>query len=200
MIRTATATRCCNRSSSSTVPNDKYWPLDALNLYWSELEGEKYILYVPNQGHDIKDYDRVIGSLVALHRHVAHGAPLPKLQWQFVEGADDVRLELSPSMKPRQMLVWTARSDTQDFRDARWESVPMKRKHDQYVVTLDRPRSGYVAMLGEGKFTRKFKMPVLFLYDGKNLRPDSGPNGVVVDRPGAAGASVTESIAPTQLH
>ena len=45
--------------------NDKYWPLDALNLYWSELQGEKYILYVPNQGHDIKDYDRVIGSLVA---------------------------------------------------------------------------------------------------------------------------------------
>ena len=155
--------------------NDKYWPLDALNLYWSELEGEKYILYVPNQGHDIKDYDRVIGSLVALHRHVAHGAPLPKLQWQFVEGADDVRLELSPSMKPRQMLVWTARSDTQDFRDARWESVPMKRKHDQYVVTLDRPRSGYVAMLGEGKFTRKFKMPCYFSTTVKIFGPTAGP-------------------------
>ena len=106
---------------------------------------------------------------------MAHGAPLPKLQWQFVEGADDVRLELSPSMKPRQMLVWMARSDTRDFRDAHWESVPMKRKHDQYVVTLDRPRNGYVAMLGEGKFTRKFKMPCYFSTTVKIFGSTAGP-------------------------
>jgi PhoPQ-activated pathogenicity-related protein len=147
----------------------------ARNGYWSELQGDKYILYVPNQGHDIQDYDRVIGSLVALHRQVAHGAPLPKLQWQFVEGAHDVRLELHPSMKPRQMLVWIARSRTQDLREAHWESVPMKRKHDQYVVTMDRPRNGYVAMLGEGKFTRKFKMPCYFSTTVKIFGPTASP-------------------------
>lgn len=142
--------------------NDEYWPLDSLNLYWPELEGEKYVLYVPNHDHDVKDYKRVVGSLVALHRHVAHGAPLPKLEWQFVEDAERVRLELRPSLRPKRMVAWIARSPTRDFRGARWESVRMKRKGGQYFVTLERPRNGYVAILGEGMFTREFKMPCYF--------------------------------------
>jgi PhoPQ-activated pathogenicity-related protein len=48
--------------------NDEYWPLDALNLYWSELKGPKYVLYIPNNGHGLKDYGRIVGSLCALHR------------------------------------------------------------------------------------------------------------------------------------
>ena len=32
----------------------------------------------------------------------------------------------------------------------------------QYFVTLERPRNGYVAILGEGMFTREFKMPCYF--------------------------------------
>ena len=46
--------------------NDAYWPVDALNLYWNELQGDKYILYVPNNGHGIKDYPRVVSSIAAL--------------------------------------------------------------------------------------------------------------------------------------
>lgn len=48
--------------------NDRYWPLDALNLYWTGLEGEKRVLYVPNNGHGLNDFERVLGSIMALHR------------------------------------------------------------------------------------------------------------------------------------
>ena len=63
--------------------NDRYWPVDAANLYWDALEGEKYILYVPNNGHGIRDYPRVLGSVLALYQHVAEKKPLPKLDLEF---------------------------------------------------------------------------------------------------------------------
>jgi PhoPQ-activated pathogenicity-related protein len=142
--------------------NDEFWPLDALNLYWSELEGEKYVLYVPNNGHDVRDYRRVLGSLVALHRYVAHDAPLPKLAWSFKAEPAQVRLSMSANMRPRRMLAWVATSPTRDFRGARWKSRALQRKGDEYAVAIKRPRSGYMAVLGEGMFTRGFEMPCYF--------------------------------------
>ncbi|MEZ6081955.1 MAG: PhoPQ-activated protein PqaA family protein [Pirellulaceae bacterium] len=43
------------------------------------IAGEKHLLYVPNAGHGIKDYARVIGSISALHRSRHGGKPLPVL-------------------------------------------------------------------------------------------------------------------------
>src|SRR5690606_24386449 len=63
--------------------NDRYWPLDALKLYWSELPDPKHVLYVPNQGHGLRDVDRLVGALSALHRYAAAGETLPALRWSF---------------------------------------------------------------------------------------------------------------------
>ena len=59
--------------------NDRYWPLDALKLYWNGLQEPKRVLYVPNQGHSLRDADRLIGSIGALHRYSARDQPLPQV-------------------------------------------------------------------------------------------------------------------------
>src|SRR5262249_40523025 len=54
--------------------NDPYWTVDALNLYWDGLKGSKYVTYVPNAGHDLreggKDGDRTkaVNALAAFAR------------------------------------------------------------------------------------------------------------------------------------
>ena len=69
--------------------NDPYWPLDALNLYYDDLPGEKYILYCPNNVHGLKDYARIFGSLSALHHKMISSKKLPKMKWDFAESHED---------------------------------------------------------------------------------------------------------------
>jgi PhoPQ-activated pathogenicity-related protein len=132
--------------------NDRYWPLDALNLYWDELGGEKYVLYVPNNGHGIRDIPRVAGALNALHQHAANGMKLPKLDWKFIEQDGKLRLRVTSDEKPEKMQVWTAESKSRDFRDSQFNSKPMDADGDAFVFNLPVPESGYAALLGEAVF------------------------------------------------
>ena len=39
--------------------NDRYWTLNALDFYWSELKGPKYLVELPNAGHGLEQQSRV---------------------------------------------------------------------------------------------------------------------------------------------
>jgi PhoPQ-activated pathogenicity-related protein len=132
--------------------NDNYWPLDALNLYWDDLAGEKYILYVPNNGHGLRDYPRVIGSFCALHQHIANGKKLPKLSWSFVPNGDKLTLRVQSDQAPKSVHVWLAQSSTRDFRQAEWKSNPTRHEDAEFVYDLAFPQSGYAAMFGEAVY------------------------------------------------
>lgn len=132
--------------------NDRYWPLDALNLYWSDLPGKKYILYVPNQGHGLADPERTLGTVVALHRQAAGELQLADLDWQFSEETGQVRLRLKADQKPERVTAWLAESPTRDFRDARWSSEPMQEDGDGHEFVLPRKTEGMQAIFGEAVF------------------------------------------------
>ncbi len=132
--------------------NDRYWPLDALNLYWDGLEGEKYILYVPNNGHGLKDVARVSGGLAALHRRVVKNEALPKLSWKLDTSDDGLSLAVESDVKPKEVRVWMATSRTKDFRDSQWTSRIAKRDGDGFSYELSTPREGYAAMFGEAEY------------------------------------------------
>ncbi len=132
--------------------NDRYWPLDALKLYWSELPNPKHVIYVPNQGHGLRDVDRVIGSLSAVHRYAASGRTLPKTEWTFAPTKNAIAIEVKAERPTERVLVWAAQSDTKDFRDARWRSRSCARHGDAYVCAAVRNPNAYTAAYAETAF------------------------------------------------
>jgi PhoPQ-activated pathogenicity-related protein len=135
--------------------NDAYWPVDALNLYWDDLQGEKYILYVPNNGHGIQDYPRVIATIGALQRSVTGGKPMPKLSWKLAEHSAP-KFELTCDVPPTAVRKWTATAPTRDFRTATWTSSPVAGTEDkklQFATDVEKPEKGYRAVFLESEFS-----------------------------------------------
>ena len=133
--------------------NDRYWPLDALKLYWDGLPEPKRVLYMPNQGHSLRDVDRLIGGLAALHRYSAHDQTLPELSWSWNTAATD-RLELTvhSSRRPRELTAWSASSTTRDFRDAHWSQEPCKRSAGTFTCHETLAPDHYTALYSEATF------------------------------------------------
>ena len=133
--------------------NDRYWPLDALKIYWPELPNPKHVLYVPNQGHGLRDTDRVIGGLSALHRYAAAGKTLPRTTWSFASAATDVlTVDVKADRPVQQVLMWSARSPTRDLRNAHWTSTECEKKGDRHACSATRSEPGYMAAFAETSF------------------------------------------------
>ena len=133
--------------------NDRYWPLDALKLYWQDLPEPKRVLYVANQGHGLRDADRVIGALSALHRSAENGHPLPSLSWTFTVNARGIAIALRADHPARRVRVWEAHSDSRDFREARWTSHGCANAQGTYACVARRERQRYTAAFAEMSFT-----------------------------------------------
>ncbi len=131
-----------------TGTNDAYWPLDAANLYWEQLPAPKYILYVPNAGHGLNDFVRVINAEVGFFLLATGRVPLPQPQWRFEDGAE-LSLIVQPGENVKRVTQFTALSDDRDFRDATWESVAATERDEDYLCQLDYPEAGWAALFAE---------------------------------------------------
>lgn len=139
--------------------NDPYWPLDALNLYWSQLPAPKHVLYVPNQGHGLRDAERVIGSVSAVHRYAAAGKPMPETAWSFASAPGELKIHVKADREARKVLVWSAQSPTQDFREAKWTGRQCTKEADGYACSAARGADGYTAVFAETSFQDEGKLP-----------------------------------------
>ena len=133
--------------------NDRYWPLESLNQYWPELAGEKYICYVPNNGHGLKDLGRVLGGISALHRHAAGDLALPKLAWDHADHADGAELVLRSDRVPAEVLAWHTTSVNRDFREGVWKAESVASDDGVFRYRLPTPKAGCGAFFCEAKFT-----------------------------------------------
>ena len=141
--------------------NDPYWPLDALNSYWGDLRGPKAIAYVPNAGHDLREADekgakqlfpmRAIDTLSAFCKGQVFGKPLPTLTWEFAPAGDS--LKAKPDGVVKSAGLWTATSDSRDFRKSHWTKADAPAKADgTYTFALPAASEKFTAAFGEVVF------------------------------------------------
>ena len=138
--------------------NDPYWAQDALNIYWGDLKGEKRVLYVPNGAHSLGDLQRVANTATGFARAVLNKQTPPRLTWNHDDAGANARLTVHAAPSAKQACIWVARAPVQDFRECKWESVPMKlvdneaRDATAFVGEVARPDTGYMALYGEVTF------------------------------------------------
>ncbi len=135
--------------------NDPYWTTDALNLYWDEIPGPKYISYTPNAGHGLTETDedgkrnpmRAINNVAAFIRLQLHGKLPPEISWKHSDTPEgELRIDLIMETSPEKARLWYATAPTKDFREARWQAKELDLPADGKIhLTLPRPEEGYYA-------------------------------------------------------
>jgi len=129
--------------------NDPYWTVDATRFYFDELPGVKYILTLPNVGHGLDGQQlKAAQTAAAFAKHVARGDELPTMKWKLAESDTHYEIAIESDIAVRTARLWTARSETKDFRQARWSSTVLS-KEELEAVFIVKPESGHIAFFVE---------------------------------------------------
>jgi len=134
--------------------NDRYWVIDAMNLYWKDLVGDKHVLYVPNAGHGLDDgREAALTTLAVFAQRTAMQKTLPDLSWVHDDDDGKMRLQIKSTETPKAVRLWVAHSDDRDFRPDHWNATPISvNEAGDYVAHVDKPASGQVAFFAEATY------------------------------------------------
>jgi len=132
--------------------NDRYWPLDALDIYYDDLLGEKYIFYGPNSGHGMDgNIVKGINTISAFFLKTAGKIDFPDISWECEKDSESAKFSIftDPKVKPKKIALWKAESPTRDFRDAKWQELNIESNPEPPQFKIKKPESGFVAFFGE---------------------------------------------------
>ena len=133
--------------------NDRYWVVDALNLYWDGLVGSKHVLYVPNVGHGLKGRrEFALTTIAVFFQHIASGKKFPQLVWKHSDKGNNLQLTVTSSPSPQTFKLWTAHAESKDFRNAKWQAKPVTAQNGTYLVQVSKAQTGHVALFGEAVY------------------------------------------------
>ena len=138
--------------------NDEYWTSDALNLYWDDLKGDKWLLYVPNAGHGLEQHmadgspasrERAVSALAAFTRSIISDKPFPQLSWKHDDVNGKARLTVEAQPQPLAARLWMARAATRDFRQAQFNEQPLNVDAGAIVAQIPLPTEGTALFFAE---------------------------------------------------
>jgi PhoPQ-activated pathogenicity-related protein len=155
---------------------DQFFCPDSSQFYFDGLKGEKYLRYVPNSDHGLKDTD-ALESAIAFYWTVMAGKPRPKYSWSF---EPDGSIRVTTPDRPVRAVLWSAENPAaRDFRletiGTAYKSTPLT---DQgggvYVGKAQAPAVGWSASFVELTFDVGAPTP-LKLTSAVRVLPDRLP-------------------------
>jgi PhoPQ-activated pathogenicity-related protein len=132
---------------------DQFFPPDSSQFYFDDLPGVKYLRYIPNTDHSLRNSD-AMQTLQAWHHAILNRTPLPQFAWKH--GADGA-LTVTAKTKPTSVLLWQATNPTaRDFRletfGPQWKSATVEGTDGVFTATVAKPEQGWSAYLMELTF------------------------------------------------
>ena len=130
--------------------SDRYWTTDAMNLYWDDLSGDKFIFRGANAGHGLEGRrEEALATLGIFFRHVATDKQLPALDWEPANAEDSIGVTVTADQAPKSAKLWVAVSDTLDFRESLWEHHPMTQDGQSWTGKQSIGNGKHVAVYSE---------------------------------------------------
>jgi PhoPQ-activated pathogenicity-related protein len=142
---------------------DQFFVPDSAQFYFKDLPGVKYLRYVPNSDHSLKNSDAWT-TVLACYSAVVKGTKLPQFSWTLEsDGAIRVKTEETPSA----VKLWQATNPmARDFRlDAIgpvWKSTDLKEEGGAYIARVEKPEKGWTAFFAELTYENGTAAPFKF--------------------------------------
>jgi PhoPQ-activated pathogenicity-related protein len=155
---------------------DQFFLPDSSRFYFDDLKGEKYLRYVPNTDHSLRNSD-ARESMLAYYQAFLEGKPRPQFSWSFEPNGD---IRVVSKTQPAGVKVWQATNpEHRDFRlmtiGPAYQSADLKDRGDGvYLAHVPAPEKGWTAYFveltypGPGKYPFKFTTAV-------RVSPDTEP-------------------------
>src|SRR6185503_10231790 len=143
---------------------DQFFLPDNSQFYFGELQGEKYLRYVPNAKHNLAGSD-ARESLQAFYEAVLEGRHRPEFSWKKQK---DGSITVTVKDKPKEVKLWQATNPkARDFRvdtiGNAYTSTPLnEQKPGVYVGRVEKPAQGYTAFFVELTYASGGKYPFKF--------------------------------------
>jgi len=155
---------------------DQFFLPDSSRFYLDSLRGEKYLRYVPNADHSLRNTD-ARQSMFAYYQAFLNGAPRPRFTWDFEPNGD---IRVTSKEKPTAVKLWQAVNP--EHRDFRLETLgPAYRDSDLqesspgvYVAHVAEPDKGWTAYFVELTYPSGGKYPFKFT-TAVRVAPDTEP-------------------------
>jgi PhoPQ-activated pathogenicity-related protein len=126
--------------------NDRYWNLDATKFYWNDLVGAKYILTLPNVGHNLgSERQKAMTTIAAYAKLISDGGQLPDMRWKMETEADQYTLSVTSNIPAKGAKLWVAVQEGRDFRESKWNPTdlqPQPGGGGNFRATVAKPEAG----------------------------------------------------------
>jgi PhoPQ-activated pathogenicity-related protein len=155
---------------------DQYFLPDSSRYYFDELKGEKYLRYVQNTDHSLRNSDARAGVIAFFDAFLKKQAR-PKFFWKF---EDDGSIKVTTASKPSEVKLWQATNpDHRDFRlvsiGPAYKSTTLQEQKDGiYIGKVEKPEKGWTAYFIELTYPGGTKYPMKFT-TAVRVNPDTLP-------------------------